>query len=263
MVEQTFSSGDHVYTFDVSAHSKLNLNFDENSQGTFICQLEGKGKVDVTINFMQKSTWTFLFLNKSDDTLEIVEHIYLHDFADVRLNYGELTKGKHKKRSVYELVGQDTNLLLKAASVVYDTLDWDLLALHHAKRSYARLDNHAIVLKQGVLNLEVSGRIDKGYSGSETHQTTRVMNFGEKVNARVFPKLLIDENDVAASHAAAVGKPDEEQVYYLQARGLSHQEALKLLMKGYLMPITNEIENEYIKGQLQDEIELKVEALWI
>ncbi|NLC64279.1 MAG: hypothetical protein GX753_01250 [Erysipelothrix sp.] len=84
---------------------------------------------------------------------------------------------------------------------------------------------------------------------------------GDESNAIVFPKLLIDENDVAASHAASVGRPNEEHIYYLQSRGLSKKDAMRLLLKGYLLPITEGIQDLKIKEALIEEIEMKVDAL--
>ena len=257
----TFTSGDHLKHFEVVEESTLNLVFKANSRGTFICDLVGEGKCDINITFEEHTQWHFLCLNKSDKSLSIDEKITLKEHADITMNYGELSLGDHHKKTLYHLVGENSTLHVKGAGLVYGSLNWDLKALHHAKRTFANLDNHALTLKNGKLKIEVTGQIDKGYSQSETHQMTRVMNLGDPLNSTVFPKLLIDENDVAASHAATMGQPNEEHIYYLQSRGISYHEALKLLMKGYLLPITSDIENEMIKKQLIEEIETKVENL--
>ena len=121
---------------------------------------------------------------------------------------------------------------------------------------------NAIVLDNARLKLEIIGSISKGNSGSETHQMSRIMNLGDNVHGMVYPMLLIDENDVAASHAASVGQPDEEQVYYLQSRGLTRLDALKLIITGYLMPIVDAIDDEVIKETLVQEIMEKVNNQW-
>ena len=257
-----YASGPHLLEIQVREDLNLELHFEKNSKGSFILKIEGQGNLDLKVNFERGSSWSFLALNKSEQELNIKEHFTLDAHVDLKLNYGELSHGISIKDSVYEFIGQDSHLNLKGASIVFNQLNWKLKALHHAKRSFAHLDNHALVLENGKLVIEVSGQIDKGYSGSETHQMTRVMNLGESINALVFPKLLIDENDVAASHAAAVGQPNEEHIYYLQARGIDRTEALKLLMKGYLLPITEDIENKAIKTELIEEIEAKVNAQW-
>ncbi len=262
MQKHSYSSGNHTVSFEVDEKLDLSLNFEKDTSGTFIMTVLGEGKLNLNVNFEGNNSWSFLYLNKSHSSLKVNEHFTLQNKVNLKLNYGELSEGSTTKESVYEILGHDSYVDLKGASIVFDHLDWDLKALHHSKRSFANLDNHAIVLKDAYLNLEVCGQIDKGFSGSETHQMTRVMNLGDGVNAVVFPKLLIDENDVAASHAATVGQPNEEHIYYLQSRGIERVDALKLLMKGYLLPITKDIENEVIKNELIEEIEEKVNAQW-
>ena len=80
----------------------------------------------------------------------------------------------------------------------------------------------------------------------------------EQVRARVFPKLVIDENDVEASHAASVGQPDPEAIYYMRSRGLSLKETLQQMTLGYLLPIVDVIEDEEVKEQLAQNIYSKV-----
>ncbi|HBN00459.1 MAG TPA: Fe-S cluster assembly protein SufD, partial [Firmicutes bacterium] len=51
------------------------------------------------------------------------------------------------------------------------------------------------------------------------------------------PILKISDNDVLASHAAVVGRLNEEHLFYLESRGLSEEEAKRLIALGYLKPI--------------------------
>ena len=80
----------------------------------------------------------------------------------------------------------------------------------------------------------------------------------KNITVRFLPVLLIDENEVKASHATTLGQPDENQLYYLQTRGLSRSQALGLLTLGYLLPISELFDNEEIKEKLKNEIEKKV-----
>ena len=73
--------------------------------------------------------------------------------------------------------------------------------------------------------------------------------------------MLIDENDVEASHAATVGQMDEMQLYYMQSRGLSEMESMALLMSGYLMPIARAINDEKLKDHVIELINSKVSEI--
>ena len=261
-MELHYKSGMHQTTLTVTDETNTVINFEDGTEGTLIVFVEGEGNLNLTLNFEDHSNWTYLWINRSDASLNVNEKFNIGAHVQLRANYGELSTGSHTKKTVAEFLGSDSNLLLKGASIAFNKLNWDLIALHHGKRTHANLENYAIVLENAKMSMEVTGQIDNGFSGSETHQITRIMNLGETVNAVVFPKLLISENDVAASHAATVGQPDEEHIYYLQARGIDRVEALKILTKGYLLPITTDIEDEDIKKQLIEEIEMKVDTQW-
>ena len=67
---------------------------------------------------------------------------------------------------------------------------------------------------------------------------------------KVMPVLLIDEFDVSANHGCAIGKIDEEGLYYLMSRGISKKDAEMLIIKGFLSPILNGLSNEEVKDEL-------------
>ncbi|MEW6003640.1 MAG: SufD family Fe-S cluster assembly protein, partial [Nitrospirota bacterium] len=60
-----------------------------------------------------------------------------------------------------------------------------------------------------------------------------------------FPNLDVQERDVSVGHEATVGKISEEQLFYLQSRGISEKEATNLIVSGFIEPIVSEIPLEY------------------
>lgn len=247
---------------DVDRQTELELSFEARSQGVLSLYIKGSGNLNLTINALNDSDWKVLSINESNESLLVKETVTLHQGAVLHCHYGEMSDGNHKKESMYHFIGAHSSLYLKAAIMSFNHLKWKMTAYHDAKDTFATLDSNSIVLDQGHLNLEVVGQIVKGMGGSKTHQMSRILNLGEKSQCIVFPKLLIDENDVEASHAASVGQPNEDHIYYLQSRGLSRTQALRLIIQGYLTPIIAEVEDEEIKETLTKEIERKV-ALYV
>ncbi len=60
-------------------------------------------------------------------------------------------------------------------------------------------------------------------------------------------------------HEATVSKIGEEQVFYLQSRGLSEEEASKMIVNGFIEPITKELPMEYAV-EMNRLIELQMEG---
>jgi Fe-S cluster assembly protein SufB len=76
--------------------------------------------------------------------------------------------------------------------------------------------------------------------------------------AKTFPSMAVEEKDVEVAHEAAVGKIGEEQVVYLMSRGLSEEEATKMIVSGFIEPIIKELPLEYA-AELNKLIELEIE----
>lgn len=147
---------------------------------------------------------------------------------------------------------------LAAISRMKDKKKYDITINNNEKSTYGELNNFGVVKDSATLIFNGTGYIKSNSKKSESHQTSKIITFGESVNAQTNPYLIIDENDVKASHAAAVGKMDEDQLYYIQSRGINSENASKLVTFGYLMPIIDKINNDNVKIKLQELIEKKV-----
>jgi Fe-S cluster assembly protein SufD len=73
------------------------------------------------------------------------------------------------------------------------------------------------------------------------------------------PQLEIYADDVKCSHGTSTGKLDEDQVFYLRARGLSEASAKKLLMHAFASEVVNTVELEELKSYLEAEISNRFE----
>lgn len=84
------------------------------------------------------------------------------------------------------------------------------------------------------------------------------MVFDKECIAKANPYLFIDEYDVKASHAAGVGRMDEEHLFYLQSRGMTKNDAMRLITYGYLIPVVDVIDNETVKQAFNETLEKRM-----
>jgi Fe-S cluster assembly protein SufB len=70
--------------------------------------------------------------------------------------------------------------------------------------------------------------------------------------------MVVSESKVEVSHEATVGKIQEEQLFYLMSRGLSEEEATKMIVSGFIEPVVKELPLEYAV-ELNRLIELEIE----
>ncbi len=71
--------------------------------------------------------------------------------------------------------------------------------------------------------------------------------------------MLIDENDVIAGHAASVGQVDQNQLYYLMSRGIDKEQAQRLVIRGFLGPVLEDIPLPEVRQEMIEVIERKLE----
>jgi Fe-S cluster assembly protein SufD len=252
------SGGLHTINIQVNDDMEVTLIAPKRSKGNALINFQGQGKLKLNVVVEDSADWAILEMNQSDLSIQFDERWTLNRNSNVLLAVGELTAGSHTKIVNYDLVEEGAVLNVRGATLVQSKLEAILTANHLKGNTYCEINTYGIVLKECMLKLDVVGFIKSKAKNSKTHQTSRIMNFDTKPNTSVNPQLIIDENDVEASHAASVGQPDVLQVYYLQSRGMSRSESLKLITLGYLMPIVDVIENEVVKEALREAVIQKV-----
>ncbi len=123
---------------------------------------------------------------------------------------------------------------------------------HNSKATQSNCVSRAVVFKESAYNNKTVGYIENGMSYSKCHQDTKAIIFDPSASAKCDPVLLIDEYDVEASHAAAVGQIDQEELYYLQSRGLSYNECISLLVHGFVVGVLENVCEDYKEVLIAD-----------
>jgi Fe-S cluster assembly protein SufD len=81
----------------------------------------------------------------------------------------------------------------------------------------------------------------------------------ERARADSVPNLEIETGEITgAGHASATGRFDDEQLFYLQARGIPESEARRLVVRGFFADIVQQIGVPDVQQQLMDAIEAEL-----
>ena len=96
--------------------------------------------------------------------------------------------------------------------------------------------------------------------GTDTYELNRNLLLTDGARADSVPNLEIETGQIqGAGHASASGRFDDEQLFYLQARGLSELEARRLVVRGFLMEIVQQIGVSELEERLAVSIEDELE----
>ena len=98
-------------------------------------------------------------------------------------------------------------------------------------------------------------RIEAGAKNSSSYLAEHAMILSKKARADAIPGLEINTNEVKATHSGSVSQVDEEQVFYMMARGLTLSEAQRLIIVGFLHPAVQRIPMRTVRAAIQYLIE--------
>ncbi|MDX2375274.1 Fe-S cluster assembly protein SufD [Microbacterium sp. LRZ72] len=95
--------------------------------------------------------------------------------------------------------------------------------------------------------------------GTDSYEANRNLVLTEGARADSIPNLEIETGDIAgAGHASATGRFDDEQLFYLQARGIPEDEARRLVVVGFLAEIVQKIGIPSLEAELFELIEAEL-----
>jgi Fe-S cluster assembly protein SufD len=96
-------------------------------------------------------------------------------------------------------------------------------------------------------------------TGTDTYEINRNLVLSDGARADSVPNLEIETGEVAgAGHASATGRFDDEQLFYLMARGIPETEARKLVVRGFFAELLGKIPAPELRERLGDAIEARL-----
>jgi len=151
-----------------------------------------------------------------------------------KLRYQKLLDGKNcQEKSIFSLQEVGAALDYSFSTISDSKIEETIHVTHIKEKTTSNVICHGAVCGTGILSFKVLGEIPKGAKRSILNQDTKI-RIKEQQQATIKPILLIDEQDVEARHACAVGSLEEEQLFYLMSRGIPKEEAEQLLLISFL-----------------------------
>jgi Fe-S cluster assembly protein SufB len=104
-------------------------------------------------------------------------------------------------------------------------------------KSVSRLDGRSTY--RGMLH------VAKGATGVKATVRCDALLMDDTSKTDTYPYMVIEQEDATITHEATVGKIGDEQIFYLMSRGFSEEDALSLIVNGFMEPFTKELPMEY------------------
>ena len=239
--------------YEVEIQSDFHIQVERNKQIEVLLIEKGKLDINAQITLEEGSTCNILFLNECDD-LQMNLTVHQKRNSNIQAGFYELNENTSMITVQSHLDEEGASVNLVKSSIANTKKAYDIECIHHAPHTRSEMRNFEISNENANYKIQACGTIKKGAYQSQSHQMSRILTTSDCQKSEAIPILLIDENDVAASHANSMGKMDDEYLYYLQSRGINEEQARELLTLSYLLPISEVLNKEETKEMLIQKI---------
>jgi Fe-S cluster assembly protein SufB len=130
---------------------------------------------------------------------------------------------------------------------------------HAAPETTSVIDSKSISKDGGRTTYRGLVKVDEGAHGVKSHVRCDALILDEESRSDTYPYMEIGEKDARIGHEATVSKVGDDQLFYLQSRGLTEQQATAMIVNGFIEPITKTLPMEYAV-ELSRLIELNMEG---
>lgn len=117
--------------------------------------------------------------------------------------------------------------------------------LHFAPNTSSKITSKSISKGGGRSSYRGLLKVSKGAQHSRSNVVCDALLLDPQSRSDTYPYIEIDEEDVTIGHEASVSKVGEEQLFYLMSRGLSEEEAMTMVVSGFIEPLVKELPMEY------------------
>ena len=188
-------------------------------------------KIDIEIKVLD-NVYVKLFEYMCD--LEVENNI-TYDISDngTLLLFKFYSNNKVLENIIVNLNGYMSKINYNFSNICVNEEKYNFVINHNNSNSVSNVSNKSLCLEDGKIDFNIDTIVEKGNTRCNMNQDTKIINLGDN-KSTIKPNMYISEDDVEARHASVIGNFNEEELFYLMTRGIDYNNAIKLLVKGYI-----------------------------
>lgn len=178
---------------------------------------------------------------------------FVKEDVDLILDFSE-TNSPSKLDMVFETPGVSCHLIGLYVLNKGEKIDIETKAIHIARNTSCLQDVRGILKDNSDSRYIGSIIIEENASQTESFLDDAVLVLGNATKNQSDPTLEIKNNDVKASHGSTTGRVSEDEIFFLQSRGLSRTESENLIVEGFFEKLLNQIEDAEARKEIFQKI---------
>ncbi len=159
-----------------------------------------------------------------------------------------------------DLAGSGATALLNGIFFPTEGQQHGNYTLQHHKATYCTSD---LLYKGALLGkarsvYEGGIKVAKGAQQTDAYQANRNLMLSKNAHADSIPQLEIEAHEVRCTHGSTTSQMDQEELFYLQSRGIRKDPATKLIVEGFYVPVLDRIPLREVRDRLRTAIQNKM-----
>lgn len=256
-------AGLFTHTLVVAEEGSRVAYLEEYASGKITGQALNAGVVEIFLK--QSAHLTFVTLQDwTGDVYDISTQRALLD-RDSQLDWLVIATGNGITKSNIEAALRGTGSSTQMLGILWgygnQHTDYHTVQDHIAPHTTSDLLYKSALTDQAKSVFSGTIRVVKGAQGTDAYQANRNILLSPHAAAFPSPNLEIEANEVRCTHGATIGKVDEDQLFYLMARGLSQDQATRMIVEGFFEDVLQREPVGSIRDNLRDLIMRKMDQV--
>lgn len=170
-------------------------------------------------------------------TFEQVITVVLEEQGSFEKTFFYKTSSSGTSRYSFILVGSHACVTLGGRTMLMGTSKQVITVeqIHHAPDTTSATEIYTVLDDASFLDYQGTITIEKTAVRSKAFQTQKNLVISSQAQVISIPNLQVLTHDVQCGHGSAVSHVNDDHLFYLQSRGLSHEVAKKLIVQGFLL----------------------------
>ncbi|MDG6989053.1 MAG: Fe-S cluster assembly protein SufD [Nitrososphaerota archaeon] len=181
---------------------------------------------------------------------------------DARATVSSLSLGAATSRSRMNFLLNGRGSLAEGFEIFFtdskQKYDYETNLVHNSRDSTGSTQARGVLKGESQSIFKGMIKIVNAAKNSKSYLAHHAMLLERTAKSDGVPSLEIDNNEVKATHSASVAQVDDEQLFYLMARGLSYDEAKKMVVLGFFEPVLSRVPIE----QTREGARFMIEGKW-
>ncbi|MFT4048971.1 MAG: SufD family Fe-S cluster assembly protein [Solirubrobacterales bacterium] len=181
---------------------------------------------------------------------------------DAHARWFPIHLGGHLTRQTLDIITSDRGADMRHNGIYFtqenEHLDLFTTDLHESRDTTGDTVWKGAATSESRASYEGLIEIIEGATNSHTYLQTHNLMLSKNAKVDAIPSLIVKVDDVSASHGGTVGEVDEDQVFYMRTRGISRENAIRILVEGFFEPVITEFEDERLEDLVRERISGKL-----